>query len=255
VSLVIPRRRFLASASLATGGLLLSGCQKIAESSTAAPLLRLGERLTMRTQRLLMSKRPLVREFSRAEITKVHPVTGTASPRGDRYAELAATGFRDFRLQVGGLVNRPLALSLPELKRLPARTQITQHQCDEGWSAIGEWTGTPVGELLMLAGLQPEARYIVFHCLDAMDEAGEHYYESLDLFDAFHPQTILAYGMNGAALPVRHGAPLRLRAELHIGYKNAKFVEGIEAVASLAGLRGGQGSYWADRGFQWYVGM
>jgi DMSO/TMAO reductase YedYZ molybdopterin-dependent catalytic subunit len=176
-------------------------------------------------------------------------------PTGSAYTQLVATGFRNFRLRIGGLVQRPLSWSLEQLRQFPSRTQITQHQCDEGWSAIGEWTGVPVGHLLSLSGLQPEARYIVFHCLDAKDSKGEHYYESLDLFDAFHPQTLLAYGMNGAALPVPHGAPLRLRAELHIGYKNAKYVESLEAVADLASLRGGHGSYWADRGFQWYAGM
>ncbi len=251
----VRRRRFMSALGAGAGSLLLPGCQKIAEAPVALELLRRGERLTMASQRLLLRNRPLVREFSRDEISAVHPTTGTVMPRGEEYAALLAGDFAAFRLQVGGLVARPRSFSLAELRSLPARTQITQHQCDEGWSAIGEWTGVPLATLLDVVGLEPRARFIVLHCLDAMDAAGERYYESVDLFDALHPQTILAYGMNGAPLPVRHGAPLRLRAELHIGYKNAKYVGGLEAVERLDGIGRGEGSYWADRGFQWYVGM
>ena len=254
MSAEISRRNFITLASVAAGG-LLTGCQKIAESPTAGALIRAGERFTMKTQRLLLAQRPLVREFTRADISRYHPTTGTVMPAGQTYREMLDTGFRSWRLRVGGLVQRPLEFSLAELMQLPSRSQITQHQCDEGWSAIAEWTGVQVGRLLHMAGLAPTARYVVFHCLDAMDKAGEHYYESIDLFDAFHPQTILAYGMNRAPLPVPHGAPLRLRAELHIGYKNAKYVESIELVDSLQRVGQGKGSYWADRGFQWYVGM
>ena len=117
-------------------------------------------------------------------------------PDGDSYFELVTSQFANWRLTVDGLVRKKLSLSLDEIKKLPARTQITQHSCDEGWSAIGQWTGVPLGHLLQMAELAPQARYIVFHCLDEMTE-GEFYYESIDLFDAFHPQTILAYGMNG----------------------------------------------------------
>jgi DMSO/TMAO reductase YedYZ molybdopterin-dependent catalytic subunit len=165
--------------------------------------------------------------------------------------------FSSWRLTVDGLVRRPLSLSLDEIKALPARTQITQHNCDEGWSAIGQWTGVPLGHLLQTAELAPEARYIVFHCLDELERLPGRlgfYYESLDLFDAFHPQTILAYGMNGGPLPVAHGAPLRLRVERQIGYKHAKYVTRVEAVARLDHLGRGQGGFWEDRGYQWYAG-
>ena len=141
--------------------------------------------------------------------------------------------FARWRLTVDGLVENALSLSLDELKAMPARTQITQHNCDEGWTAIGQWTGVPLAHVLREARLKREARSIVFHCLDEMvrtpDRSG-FYYESIDLFDAFHPQTILAYEMNGSTLPVRHGAPLRLRVERQVGYKHAKFVTRIEAV-------------------------
>jgi DMSO/TMAO reductase YedYZ molybdopterin-dependent catalytic subunit len=141
---------------------------------------------------------------------------------------------------------------------MPARTQVTQHNCDEGWTAIGQWTGVPLANVLRQAGLKPEARYIVFHCLDEMVRTSDRsgfYYESIDLFDAFHPQTILAYAMNGSALPVRHGAPLRLRVERHVGYKHAKFITRIEAVERLDRIGRGKGGFWEDRGYQWYGGI
>jgi DMSO/TMAO reductase YedYZ molybdopterin-dependent catalytic subunit len=155
---------------------------------------------------------------------------------------------------VDGLVRNRLSLSLDDIRKMPARMQITQHSCDEGWSAIGQWTGVPLAHVLQMAGLAPQARYIVFLCLDQMT-GGDFYYESIDLFDAFHPQTILAYGMNGKVLPVEHGAPLRLRVERQIGYKNAKYVTRIEAVDRLDKIGGGRGGFWPDRGYQWYAGL
>ncbi|HET9067427.1 MAG TPA: molybdopterin-dependent oxidoreductase, partial [Amaricoccus sp.] len=160
--------------------------------------------------------------------------------------------------RVDGLVERPQALTLAELKALPVRSQITRHDCVEGWSAIGKWTGTPLGEVLGAAGLRPEARYIVFHCADdfAIGLARLPYYESIDLVDAFHPQTILAWGMNDGDLPLGHGAPVRLRVERQLGYKHAKFVMRIEAVASLAGIGQGKGGFWEDTvNYDWYAGI
>ena len=129
--------------------------------------------------------------------------------------------------------------------------------CGEGWTAIAEWTGVRLETLLDEAGLKPGARYIVFHCFDALDqtEAGDRYYESIDLVDARHPQTLLAYMMNGATLPVPHGAPLRLRVERQLGYKHAKYIKRIEAVASLDGIGGGKGGYWEDRGYEWFAAI
>jgi DMSO/TMAO reductase YedYZ molybdopterin-dependent catalytic subunit len=159
---------------------------------------------------------------------------------------------------VDGLVRQPLALSLAELKKLPSRTQITRHDCVEGWSAIGKWTGVPLGLVLQTAGLLPGARYLVFHCADEYEKTTDgsgQYYESIDLVDAFHPQTILAYGMNGRDLEVAHGAPLRLRVERQLGYKQAKYLMRIEAVASFASLYRGKGGFWEDRGYEWYAGV
>ncbi|MGB3022714.1 MAG: molybdopterin-dependent oxidoreductase, partial [Methyloceanibacter sp.] len=145
-----------------------------------------------------------------------------------------------------------------ELRAMPARTQITRHDCVEGWSSIGKWTGVPLTALLEKAELKPSARYIVFYCADDLGETGSDdgkYYESVGLEDAFHPQTILAYAMNGAALPIPHGAPLRLRVERQLGYKMAKYVMRIEAVDEIAPIRGGMGGFWEDRGYEWYAGI
>ena len=161
-------------------------------------------------------------------------------------------------MQVDGLVERPVQLSLGELRALPARTQITRHDCVEGWSCIGKCTGVPLSIVLQRAGLKPDARYIVFYCADSPGqwlEAADKYYESIDLIDALHPQTILAYDMNGAPLGIPYGAPLRVRLERQLGYKMAKYIMRVEAVESFQGIAGGHGSYWADRNYEWYAGI
>ena len=175
-------------------------------------------------------------------------------PESQAFQAHAANRFADWKLVVDGQVRRPLALSLEQIHRMPARTQITRHDCVEGWSAIGKWTGVPLKLILEGAGVSPPTRYIVFHCADDFD--GTPYYGSIDLVDAYHPQTILAWGMNDNMLPVGHGAPLRLRAERQLGYKQAKFVMRVEAVPSLAGTGDGKGGYWEDSaGYQWYAGI
>ena len=141
---------------------------------------------------------------------------------------------------------------------MPGRTQITRHDCVEGWSSIAKWTGARLGPLVDQAGLKPQARYLVFHCFDTLDgpmDGKGRYYESIDLIDAYHPQTILAYAMNDRALPVAHGAPLRLRVERQLGYKQAKYIMRIEAVADYAHLHQGAGGFWEDRGYEWYAGI
>lgn len=252
--MMISRRRLLAAGVTGAGGLVLSGCDRLAESPAMQPLLDFGQMLSYRAHRLLLARQPLVREYSLADMSPDFPVNGTAMPNGFSYSEMMSSRFAGWRLKLDGVVRRQLSLSLEELRRLPARTQVTQHSCDEGWSAIGQWTGVPLGHVLNLAGLAPETRYIVFHCLDEMT-AGVFYYESIDLFDAFHPQTILAYAMNGRDLPVEHGAPLRLRVERQIGYKHAKFVSRIEAVERVSSIGNGRGGFWEDRGYQWYAGL
>lgn len=236
------------------GGLLLPGCDRIGRSAAFQKVQLGAQDLTMLAQRLVIDRNALAPEYSAAEMSPVFRTNGNAMPRSPQYAAHLASGFAHWRLRVDGLVRRPLALSLAQLRRLPARTQITRHDCVEGWSAIGKWTGVPLKLLLDGAGLRPEARYIVFHCAD--DFRGTPYYESIDLVDAFHPQTILAWGMNDRPLPVGHGAPLRLRLERQLGYKMAKFVMRVEAVDRLERIGRGKGGYWEDvAGYQWYAGI
>jgi DMSO/TMAO reductase YedYZ molybdopterin-dependent catalytic subunit len=254
----ISRRKLLGAGSATAASLLLSGCDGVFDAPALRGVLDFGQLVSLRLQRLLLSGQPLAREFKVADISPDFPLNGTSMPGGFPYFQMMVSQFASWRLQVDGLVRNPLSLSLVEIKALPARTQITLHACDEGWSAIGQWTGVPLSHLLETAEIKPEVRYIVFHCLDQLERSpgrSGFYYESLDLFDAFHPQTILAYGMNGQSLPVAHGAPLRLRVERQIGYKNAKYVTRIEAVERLDQIGRGQGGFWEDRGYQWYAGL
>ncbi|MCU0729607.1 MAG: molybdopterin-dependent oxidoreductase [Sphingopyxis sp.] len=241
------RRALVGGIAAAGGGLLLSGCD--AQSG----LITSAETVNYRTQRWLQGNR-LAREFSVEERSPVFRMNGNIMPRSPEYQRLMAGGFADWRLRVDGMVTRPLALSLRDLLGMPSRTQTTRHDCVEGWSAIGQWTGTPLAVVLRLAGVAAGARYVVFHCADDFD--GIPYYESIDMADAWHPQTILAWGMNGARLPIGHGAPVRLRVERQLGYKHAKFVMRIELRRTLAGLHGGKGGFWEDTtGYEWYAGI
>lgn len=250
------RRRFLRRGLGAAAGLALGGCDMLSERESVTGAFEGVERLTMAAQRALLGRDALAREFTEAEISKAFRANGSINPPDAGYRALAREGFAGWRLAVDGLVERPLALSLAELRGMPARTQITRHDCVEGWSCIGKWKGVPLAMLLERARLRPQARYVVFHCADVMDEKeGAPYYESIDLVDAFHPQTILAYEMNGRPLPVEYGAPARMRVERQLGYKMAKYVMRIEAVESFAALGEGKGGYWEDRGYEWYAGI
>jgi DMSO/TMAO reductase YedYZ molybdopterin-dependent catalytic subunit len=255
---LLTRRRLLGGSVGAAGAMMLGGCDVLVQNDTVQRVLESAEALSMGSQRLLLSDAKLAREFSDAELSPVFKANGTQRPDSEAYAELLAANFANWSLLIDGKVRRPVRLSLDDLKRLPARTQITRHDCVEGWSAIGKWTGVPLGLLLQTAGLTADARYVVFHCADdyeqSLDGSGR-YYESIDLIDAFHPQTIMAYGMNGQDLPVAHGAPLRLRVERQLGYKHAKYVMRIEVVDSFLSLGRGKGGFWEDRGYEWYAGI
>lgn len=250
----VSRRALLRGAGLAAPGLLLGGCDALGASPSFRDMvLGSGEWLSYRVHRLIGSE-ALAREFAPSEMSPTFRTNGNTRPASAEWQRHAETGFADWRLEVGGLVEAPQRLGLAELKAMPARTQITRHDCVEGWSAIGQWTGVPLGAVLAAARLKPSARYIVLYCADDFD--GMAYYESIDLVDAFHPQTILAYGMNGGELPLGHGAPLRLRVERQLGYKHAKFVMRVEAVALLGAVRGGRGGFWEDTvGYDWYAGI
>jgi DMSO/TMAO reductase YedYZ molybdopterin-dependent catalytic subunit len=226
----------------------------------------MAEGLTRRAQRLVTDRKALAKEFTPADISRDFRPNGTVRPTDYEYVALLENNFADYSLTIDGLVEHPLELTLADLRRQPSRTQITRHDCVEGWSSIGKWKGARLGPLLDRAKLKPGARYIVFHCADTLEQTLDgtgQYYESIDLIDAYHPQSILAYEMNDATLPVAHGAPLRLRVERQLGYKQAKYIMRIEAVAQLdakdangeAVLGRGKGGFWPDRGYEWYAGI
>ncbi|MGH1573026.1 molybdopterin-dependent oxidoreductase [Methylobacterium sp. P31] len=311
--MILHRRKLLTAGAGLMGTALLGGCDKFAGTDAGQRTLRVGEDANLYVQRLLMSPATLAREFPAAMISPWFKPNGSIDPPDRAYRALAAQRFADFKLTVDGLVQMPLSLSLADLRALPSRTQITRHDCVEGWSCIGQWAGVPLAEVLKRAGLKPQARFAVFHCADTLEYAGSQdgavlwrpdhpgamreatiqlaaaedwggaptakdgseddwgqgspaaepedkripirYYESIDLYDAFNPQTILAYDLNGKPLPVSNGAPLRLRVERQLGYKQAKYVMRVEMVESLAGLGQGSGGYWEDRGYEWYAGI
>ena len=247
------RRRLIAGIGASGAGLILAGCDRLNASPTVRSILSLGEDASYRTHRLIGGK-ALATEFDASQLSPFFRPNGATMPQSPQYQQHLASGFSNWRMRVDGLVARPLDLSLYALRSLPQRTQITRHDCVEGWSAIGQWTGPQLGHVLRAARLSDQARYIVFYCAD--EEGGQPYYESIDLNDAFHPQTILAHRLNGRPLPVMNGAPVRLRVERQLGYKHAKFVMRIEARARLDDLFGGKGGMWEDRsGYQWYAGI
>jgi DMSO/TMAO reductase YedYZ molybdopterin-dependent catalytic subunit len=251
----LPRRRFLA---LSAASLLLSGCDRLSEAPDFKEFLASAEWLTYGVQRRLGGGYALAREFTAGDVSPIFKVNGTTMPEGEEYAALRVENFAAWRLRVDGLVAKPLEFSLADLRNLPQRTQITRHDCVEGWSAIGKWQGVPLSIVLERAALLPAARFAVFHCADIMERTLDgtgQYYASIDLIDAFHPQTILAHALNDVPLSVGHGAPLRLRVERQLGYKHAKYVMRIELTDRLDRFGRGKGGYWEDRGYEWYAGI
>jgi DMSO/TMAO reductase YedYZ molybdopterin-dependent catalytic subunit len=254
----LARRRFLALSAASLGGTLLSGCDRLSGAPDFQEFLASAEWLTYRVQRLLGGGHARAREFTDGDVSRVFKVNGTRMPEGEDYAALREGNFADWRLRVDGLVAKPLEFSLADLRNLPQRTQITRHDCVEGWSAIGKWQGVPLAIVLARAALLPAARFAVFHCADVLEQTLDgtgQYYESIDLIDAFHPQTILAHSFNDAPLTIGHGAPLRLRVERQLGYKHAKYLMRIELTGRLDGFGRGKGGFWEDRGYEWYAGI
>ena len=243
------RRNVLAGLAALT----TAGCSKIGKTEWFGGLVDGAGKLHRGAHRAMGGRLPMAREYTAADISPYFRGNGNKEIPTDDYRAHLAGGFADWTLEVRGLVDRPLRLSLDQVRALPQRTQITRHDCVEGWSAIGQWTGPQLSAILAMAGLRDAAKFVVFRCADKFGEAP--YYESCDLDDALHPQTIIAHQLNGEPLPERNGAPLRLRIERQLGYKHAKFLTAIEAVAGLAGIEGGKGGYWEDRGYQWYAGV
>lgn len=242
---IITRRKAIVTGLTSIGGLFLAGCSKPLPP-TYGNILRMGDALTYVAHRTLLPGQSLAKEYTYRDISSF-PATGTTNPAdaskpsfNETYGRFHKGAFKDWTLSIEGRVSRPALYSLAELQKFPSRTQITRHTCEEGWTAIGEWTGVPLSTILQSAGILPSARFVNFYSYDG-------YGDSIDMLDAFHPQTILAYGMNGRVLPVPHGAPLRLRVETQIGYKSLKYLERIVVSDEFVDM--------GDFGWAWYTGI
>ena len=264
-TLQLDRRLFVTGAA----GLALAGCDRITASEQGKGALEAGSDLTYKVQRTLQG-RALATEYPKSSISAFFKPNGSIDPKDPAYKKLVESKFASFSMPVGGLVEQPRSFTLADLKALTSRTQVTRHDCVEGWSCIGEWTGAPLTEVLDLVKPKPEARFVVFHCFDrydtdyttdqvssdnTMEGPQPFFYGSIGMDSATHPQTILAYAMNGQDLPVEHGAPLRLRVEHQLGYKNTKYIRKIELVSSFKDIQQGNGGYWEDQGYQWWGGI
>jgi DMSO/TMAO reductase YedYZ molybdopterin-dependent catalytic subunit len=245
----VKRRLFIASAASS-----LAGCGPISAALSQNDGVRRVLASAEGLNHALLDTRGMAREYSERDVAPVFRVNGFATPSDRNYASLTAGNFANYRLVVDGAVEHPQAFTLAQLYRMPQRTQITRHDCVEGWSVIGKWSGVPLGAMLAAVGPRTDARYVVFRCLDN-DGAGNLYYESLDLHQARHPQTLLATRLNDAPLDPDHGAPVRLRVPTQLGYKSAKWIARIEVVGSFARIYGGRGGYWEDQGYEWYAGI
>src|SRR6476659_6018230 len=250
------RRRFLGRIAASIGALGVAGCDRLSQSEWFPKVLGSAETLNHHVGKLITGRRAMAQEFTPADLSPTFRSNGTAEPNNPEYAALAAQGFAGYALEVSGLVAAPRRFSLADLRALPSRTQITRHDCVEGWSAIGKWQGARLSAVLDAVQPAPAARYVVFRCADPMDDdGGSPYYESIDMDDAYHEQTLLAYALNDKPLPVANGAPIRLRVERQLGYKHAKYVMRLELVESFASIGEGKGGYWEDQGYQWYAGI
>jgi DMSO/TMAO reductase YedYZ molybdopterin-dependent catalytic subunit len=245
------KRRLFIATSLSAA---LAGCgaigTKLSENDRVHAILDAGENLDL----ALIGTHGLVREYSAGDISREFPINSFDTPADATYAHLIGTAFASFRLVVDGMVDRPLSLSLAQLNAMPQTAQITRHDCVEGWSAIAQWSGVALRDLIARAKPRKGAGFVVFHTFDR-DANGVPYYESLDFPQALHPQTLLALRQNGAPIVPDRGAPVRLKIPTQLGYKSAKWVRHIQVVPSLAHLFGGQGGYWEDQGYQWYAGI
>jgi DMSO/TMAO reductase YedYZ molybdopterin-dependent catalytic subunit len=249
----ISRRKFVTAGIAATAGVSgLAAAAGVARHYGLVPpdgggIYGPGETLTYAAQRLLM-RHSLAREFPRSLISTV-PFPNETAPPNDAFRQLQAGGFTDWRLSVDGMVARPASLSLSDLKSLPVRNQITEVVCEEGWSYVAEWIGTPLLDVLNACGILPQARYIVYFSIEP------DWWESIDMADARHPQTLLTWAMNNGDLPVSFGGPLRMRVPRQLGYKSVKFITRLTATDSVKSFGKGLGGANPDGGYAWYAGI
>jgi DMSO/TMAO reductase YedYZ molybdopterin-dependent catalytic subunit len=249
----LSRRKLIIGGLAATAGVAgLGVAAQLAEKYGLIPpdhggIYGLGTTLTYASQRLL-TRHSMAREFSQSQISRP-PLANEMPPLTDAYKELQAGGFADWRLTVDGMVDRPGMFSLEQLKSYPSRSQITQLACEEGWSYVAEWTGVPLSHVLEVAGIQPQAKYVVYFSIDP------DWWDSIDMADAMHPQTFLAYGMNGDELPTGNGGPLRMRVPRQLGYKSVKFVTHLTVTDNLKNFGKGLGSLEPEFGYSWYAGI
>jgi len=247
-------RRKLITAGLATaaGASGLAVAARMARRYGLIPpdhggLYGAGETLTYAAQRLL-TRHSMAREFSRSQISKT-PFANGEPPKEEAFRRLQAGGFADWRLAIDGMVARPASFSLTEIKSYPSRSQITHIACEEGWSYIAEWTGVPLSHVLGVVGVLPQAKYVVYSSIQP------YWWDSVDMADALHPQTLITYGMNGGELPVGHGGPLRLRVPRQLGYKNVKYITRLTVTDDLKRFGKGLGSAAPEGGYSWYAGI
>lgn len=249
--ILMPRARFVAL--LATSA--LAGCAQIGNALTDnmrfRKLLEFPEKVDLA---LLGWEKPLAREYTERDISPDFRQNGFDPPRSAEYLRWSQNGWRGYQLRVDGLVGKPQSFTLQALKSQFARVaQITRHDCVEGWSVIGKWTGLRLGDLIAAVRPSPRARFVIFHCMDD-DGQGGLYYESLNMHQAAHPQTLLAYELNDKPIPIKNGAPIRLKVPTQLGYKSAKYVSRITLVETLGG-ENGRGGYWEDLGYEWFAGI
>jgi DMSO/TMAO reductase YedYZ molybdopterin-dependent catalytic subunit len=260
----VTRRKLITTGFAAAGAAGLGVAARLADRYGLIPpdhtgILGAGETVTYAAQRLFTSRHSLAREFNRSDISRVAPINGKP-PENETYQRLLAGGFADWRLKIDGLVARPLSFSLAELKKCPSESHIFHQACEEGWSFIAEWTGVRLSYVLNLVGVLPQAKYVVFFGFDTnLDEGDTHNikgkWNSIDMADAWHPQTLLAYGMNGQELPTPHGAPVRLRLPRQLGGKSTKYLARITVADTVSNIGKGFGAGGPERGFSWYAGI
>ncbi len=251
-----PGRRGFVKAAAALAVLPLAGCSKVISMDWFQDVLGSAEQLSRVLQKAVTGSRTMADEYTEADISPNFKANGSTNPADHAYQAMVKNDFADWKLEIVGLVNKPIALSLAQLRQLPSRTQITRHDCVEGWSDIAKWTGAKLSDVLDMAGPKPEAKYVMFFCADALGGmGGDKYYESIDMEGAYQPQTILAYEMNGQVLPVAHGAPIRLRYETQLGYKMPKYIMRIQLVDSYKPFGHGNGGFWEDNGYAWWGGI